>query len=67
MTTTKQSAEVAYIQEHAQAIELIESIKKSLHDLPAPSDVTNSGHVGNIGDVNHEPSDLVDFLNGNDR
>ena len=51
MKTRNAQACNAYAQKHAQALELIESIKESLQDMPAPDDTTNWAHVGDMGRV----------------
>jgi hypothetical protein len=53
--TTKRYAEDAYAEAHAEALGLLEAIREQIEDMPAPSDQTNWGHVG---DMNH----VVDLL-----
>jgi hypothetical protein len=48
---TKRTAEDAYAEAHAEALGLLEAIQELIEDMPAPSDQTNWGHVGDVRHV----------------
>jgi hypothetical protein len=48
MTTTR-NPEDAYAEAHAEALALLEAIREQVEDMPAPSEQT---HWGNVGDMN---------------
>jgi hypothetical protein len=50
MTTTR-TAEDAYASAHAEALGLLEAIREQIEDMPAPSDQTNWGHVGDMNRI----------------
>jgi hypothetical protein len=50
MTATR-TAEDAYAAAHAEAIALLEAIREQIEDMPAPSDQTNWGHVGDMNRI----------------
>ena len=50
MTTTR-TAEDAYASAHAEALDLLEAIREQIEDMPAPSDQTNWGHVGDMNRI----------------
>jgi hypothetical protein len=66
MDNEKQTAEDAYIADHAQAYELLDQIRELLSNMPAPESETpiHWGHVGNISQVNEQLKDIATFLRG---
>ena len=46
--TTNRTAEDAYASAHAEALGLLEAIREQIEDMPAPSERTNWGHVGDL-------------------
>jgi hypothetical protein len=48
---TKRNPEDAYAEAHAEALGLLEAIRKQIEDMPAPSDQTNWGHVGDMNRI----------------
>ena len=63
-TTTKQSAESAYVCEHYNADQYIQRIQGLLNDMPAPDDevAINWAHVGSVQEVNRVLRQIVEFL-----
>ena len=49
--TTKRTAEDAYAEAHAEALDLLEAIRGQIEDMPAPSEQTKWGHVGDVRHV----------------
>jgi hypothetical protein len=49
--TTNRTAEDAYAAAHAEALGLMEAIREQIEDMPAPSDQTNWGHVGDMNRI----------------
>jgi len=45
---TKRNAEDAYAEAHAEAIALMDAIREQIENMPAPSERTNWGHVGDM-------------------
>ncbi len=65
MTTSKPTAEDAYIAAHIMATALMEQLNKFLHDLPAPETEgmpIHWGHVGTLGHINEQLHELVKSL-----
>ena len=50
MPTTR-TAEEAYASAHAEALGLLEAIQEQIEDMPAPSERTNWGHVGDMNRI----------------
>ena len=50
MTTTR-TAEDAYAEAHAEALGLLEAIREQIEDMPAPSERTHWGHVGDMNRI----------------
>jgi hypothetical protein len=50
MNTTR-TAEDAYAAAHAETLGLLEAIREQIEDMPAPSDQTNWGHVGDMNRI----------------
>jgi hypothetical protein len=48
---TKRNAEEAYASAHAEALGLLEAIQEQIEDMPAPSERTNWGHVGDMNRI----------------
>ena len=46
--TTNRTAEDAYASAHAEALGLLEAIREQIENMPAPSERTNWGHVGDM-------------------
>ena len=49
--TTNRTAEDAYAEAHAEALGLLKAIREQIENLPAPSERTNWGHVGDVRHV----------------
>jgi hypothetical protein len=64
----KLTAEAAYENAHLVAQDLVQRIGELLFDLPAPGDDEHPihwGHVGDINEINHRLSQIIDFMTGN--
>jgi hypothetical protein len=64
---TNQSAEDAYTGAHIKATAQLERIRELLQELPAPDtdgEYIHWGHVGSLGHVNEQLSEIVAFLAG---
>jgi hypothetical protein len=48
---TKRTAEDAYASAHAEALVLLDAIREQIEDMPAPSERTNWGHVGDMNRI----------------
>ena len=48
---TKRTAEDAYAEAHAEALGLMDAIREQIENMPAPSDQTNWGHVGDMNRI----------------
>ena len=48
---TKRTAEDAYAEAHAEAIALMDAIREQIENMPAPSERTNWGHVGDMNRI----------------
>ena len=62
----RQRIEDAYTAAHAQAITLLEDLRRIVEDLPAPDGETpiHWGHVGDLNHVNELLTQARNFLNG---
>ena len=49
--TIKRTAEDAYAEAHAKAFGLLEAMREQIEDMPAPSEQTNWGHVGDMNRI----------------
>lgn len=60
------NVEDAYVQRHASAIALLQSIQGKLMDMPAPDgDVQiNWAHVGSVAHVDEQLKEILQFLGG---
>jgi hypothetical protein len=48
---TKRNPEDAYAEAHAEAIALMEAIREQIENMPAPSERTHWGHVGDMNRI----------------
>ena len=62
----RQRIEDAYTAAHAQAITLLEDLRRIVEDLPAPDGETpiHWGHVGDLNHVNELLTQARNFLSG---
>ena len=62
---TRQDLERQYKQRHAAAMAQCQTIMDKLTDMPLPGDESlNWSNLGDLGHVNHELTDVVNFLTG---
>jgi hypothetical protein len=48
---TKRNAEDAYAEAHADALDLLDAIREQIENMPAPSERTHWGHVGDMNRI----------------
>jgi len=49
--TTKRNAEDAYAEVHAEALGFLDAIREQIENMPAPSERTHWGHVGDMNRI----------------
>lgn len=62
------TAEQAYSLRHSEALALLEQLRESIENMPAPDGDTpiNWGHVGSIRHVNSKLREIIAFIDGED-
>ena len=48
---TNRNAETAYAEAHAEALGLMDAIREQIENMPAPSERTHWGHVGDMNRI----------------
>jgi hypothetical protein len=70
MKNAREEIEIAYLNAHQRALDLVERLRALIEDRPAPGDDEHRihwGHVGDLGHVNELLGQTVAFLTGEDR
>ena len=63
-TATHQTAEDAYANQCILAMDTVEHISKEMSNLPAPSDMTHWGHVGDITEIRRMLNEVLSQMRG---
>jgi hypothetical protein len=69
-TKNREQIEIAYLNAHQRALDLIDRLRGLIEDRPAPGDdehPINWGHVGDLGHANELLDETIAFLTGEDR